>query len=67
MRARSLDSLFDGNREATNLWNPIYDASRQHAKQEPYNKNLIPDVLRKQLHVPSQAEQEMRRKQFDMP
>ncbi len=39
----------------------------QHATQEPYNKNLISDELRKQLHVPSLAEQEIRRKQFDMP
>jgi hypothetical protein len=39
----------------------------QHATQEPYNKSLISDDLRRALHVPSQADQEIRRKQFDTP
>ena len=39
----------------------------QHATQEPYNRQLISDQLRKELQVPSQAEQEVRRKGFDTP
>jgi hypothetical protein len=39
----------------------------QHATQEPYNRVLISDELRKELQVPSQAEQEVRRKGFDTP
>jgi hypothetical protein len=39
----------------------------QHATQEPYNRLLISDELRKQLQVPSHAEQEVRRKGFDTP
>lgn len=37
----------------------------QPASQEPYNRTLISDTLRKQLRVPSLAEQETRRKQYD--
>lgn len=33
--------------------------------QEPYNRDLISDSLRRLLHVPSQAEQEQQRKQYE--
>jgi hypothetical protein len=39
----------------------------KHATQEPYNRVLISDELRKELGVPSQAEQELQRKDFDKP
>lgn len=35
------------------------------ATQEPYNRTLISDALRRQLGVPSQAAQEEQRKQYD--
>ena len=35
------------------------------ATQEPYDRTLISDALRRQLGVPSQAAQEERRKQYD--
>ena len=39
----------------------------KHATQEPYNRTLISDRLRSELQVPSQAEQEIRRKGYDTP
>ena len=39
----------------------------KHATQEPYNRTLISDQLRKELQVPSQAEQEVRRNGYDTP
>ncbi len=33
--------------------------------QEPYNRDLICDTLRRQLYVPSQAEQEQQKKQYE--
>lgn len=35
------------------------------ATQEPYDKSLITDQLRTELHVPKLSEQEEQRKQFD--
>jgi hypothetical protein len=35
------------------------------ATQEPYNRTLISDALRRQLRVPSQAVQEEQRKRYD--
>jgi hypothetical protein len=33
--------------------------------QEPYNRSLIPDALRQNLGVPSQAAQEEQRKRYE--
>jgi hypothetical protein len=33
--------------------------------QEPYNRNLVSDALRRQLGVPSQAVQDEQRKQYE--
>ena len=38
----------------------------QLATQEPYNRTLISDALRQELTVPVQAEQEKRRRQYDV-
>ena len=34
------------------------------ATQEPYDRTLISDAMRKALQIPSKAEQELRRQQF---
>jgi hypothetical protein len=39
----------------------------QKATQEPYDRTLVSDALRAAMRVPSQAEQEKRRAEFDAP
>jgi len=39
--------------------------ANQRTTQEPYNRGLIPDALRRSLGVPSQASQEEQRKRYD--
>jgi hypothetical protein len=43
----------------------FYTKPNEPATQEPYNRSLVSDVLRRQLSVPSQAAQEEQRKQYD--
>jgi hypothetical protein len=43
----------------------FYTKLKEPATQEPYNRTLISDALRRQLSVPSQAEQEEQRKRYD--
>lgn len=43
----------------------FYTKTNEPATQEPYNRSLISDALRRQLGVPSQAAQEQQRKQYD--
>ncbi len=38
---------------------------RRNTTQEPYNRTLVPDALRKALGVPTQAEQEVRRRELE--
>jgi len=42
-----------------------FDVNDGKATQEPYNRALIPDALRKALHVPSLADQEIQRRGFE--
>ncbi len=43
----------------------FYFQASEPTTQEPYNRNLIPDALRRFLGVPSQSAQEKQRKQYD--
>lgn len=44
----------------------FYSANKDPTTQEPYNRGLVSDALRGQLGVPSQAEQEKQRHQYDV-
>ena len=58
---RYLDSIHQPQIYGTQFHTPGTGATTQ----EPYNRDLVSDDLRRQLHVPSQAEQEQQRKQYD--
>ena len=43
----------------------FYTKPNDPATQEPYNRGLVSDALRRELGVPSQAAQEEQRKKYD--
>ena len=58
---RYLNSVHQPQIYGTQFWT----RPNQPTTQEPYNRVLIPDALRRFLDVPSQAMQEEQRKQYD--
>jgi len=62
--AASLDRYLMASGKAQIYGTQFLTPQGQPATQEPYDRQLISDALRKELGVPSRAEQEVQRRQF---
>ncbi len=63
--AATLDRYLNSIHQAQIFGTQFYTPEGKPATQEPYNRELISDALRRQLGVPSQAAQEEQRKEYD--
>jgi hypothetical protein len=63
--AATLDRYLNSIHQPQIYGTQFFLKTNQPTTQEPYNRSLISDALRKQLGVPSEAAQEEQRKQYD--
>ena len=63
--AATLDRYLNAIHQPQIFGTQFYTKPNEPTTQEPYNRGLVSDALRRQLRVPSQAAQEERRKQYD--
>ncbi len=62
----TLDRYLQATRQPQVFGTPYRTLAEQPTTQEPYNRSLIPDSLRRYLGVPVQAEQEKQREKYDV-
>jgi hypothetical protein len=63
--AATLDRYLNSIQQPQLYGTQFYFKPNEPTTQEPYNRGLIPDALRRDLGVPSQAAQEEQRRQYD--
>jgi hypothetical protein len=63
--AATLDRYLNSIHQPQIYGTQFYTKPNESATQEPYNRGLISDALRRELGVPSEAAQEEQRKQYD--
>jgi hypothetical protein len=65
IEAATLDRYLNSIHQLQIYGTQFYFKPDEPTTQEPYNRNLIPDALRRDLGVPSQAAQEEQRKRYE--
>ena len=65
LAAATLDRYLQSQKQPQIYGTQYFTIENTPATQEPYNKSLVTDEIRKQLRVPTVKEQESQRKEFD--
>ena len=65
IEAATLDRYLNSIHQPQIYGTQFYFKAHEPTTQDPYNRSLLPDALRRSLGVPSQAAQEEQRKKYD--